>query len=62
MPYFGFEAETMKREIQAHYVTISTTQALESALQFLDLSNQDREKISGLGRAAASTPRVDLAI
>jgi len=42
----------------AEAVVITATQAVETARQLLDLSKQDREKISGLGRAAASTRRV----
>jgi hypothetical protein len=34
------------------------SQAVETAQELLDLSNQDRNKISGLGRAAASTQQV----
>jgi Fic family protein len=39
----------------AEAVIVTATQAVETAQQLLDLSNQDRDKISGLGRAAAST-------
>jgi Fic family protein len=42
----------------AEAVAITATQAVETARQLLDLSNQDRDNISGLGRAAASTLRV----
>ena len=44
-------------------VTVTTaTQAVETAQQLLDLSNQNRDKISGLGRAAASTLQVHRAL
>ena len=39
----------------AEAVIVTATQAVETAQQLLDLSNQDRDKISGLGRAASST-------
>ena len=39
----------------AEAVIVSATQSVETALHLLDLLNQDRDKISGLGRAAAST-------
>jgi Fic family protein len=42
----------------AEAVIVTATQAVETAQQLLDLSNQDRDKISGLGRAAASTLQV----
>jgi Fic family protein len=42
----------------AEAVIVTATQAVETAQQLLDLSNQDRHKISGLGRAAASTLQV----
>ncbi|MFE8031660.1 Fic family protein [Thiohalocapsa marina] len=42
----------------AEAVLVTATQAVETAQQLLDLSNQDRVKISGLGRAAASTLQV----
>lgn len=42
----------------AEAVIVTATQAVEAAQQILDLSNQDRDKISGLGRAAASTLKV----
>ncbi len=35
---------------------------METAQQLLDLSNQDRDKISGLGRAAASTLQIHRAL
>ncbi|MBF0586823.1 Fic family protein [Prosthecochloris sp. N3] len=42
----------------AEGVIVTATQAVETAQQLLDLSNQDCDKISGLGRAAASTLQV----
>jgi Fic family protein len=42
----------------AEAVIATATQAIEAAQQLMDLSNQDRDKISGLGRAAASTLQV----
>ena len=42
----------------AEAVLFTATQAVESAQQLFDLANQDRDRISGLGRAAASTLRV----
>ena len=42
----------------AEAVIVTATQAVETAQQLLDLSSQDRDKISGLGRAAASTLQV----
>ena len=39
----------------AEAVIVTATQAVETAQQLLDLSNRDRDKISGLGRATAST-------
>lgn len=46
----------------AEAVIVTATQAVETAQQLLDLSNQDRYKISGLGRAAASTLQVHRAL
>jgi Fic family protein len=46
----------------AEAVIFTATQAVEAAQQLLDLSNQDRDKISGLGRAAASTLQVHRAL
>jgi len=46
----------------AESVIFTATQAVETAQQLLDLSNQDRDKISGLGRATASTLRVHRAL
>lgn len=42
----------------AEAVTTTATQAVETAQQLLDLSSQDRDKISGLGRAATSALQV----
>ncbi len=38
----------------AEAVIVTSTQAVETAQQLLDLSNKDRDRISGLGRAAVS--------
>jgi len=46
----------------AEAVIVTATQAVETAQQLLDLSNQDRDKISDLGRAAASTLQVHRAL
>jgi len=46
----------------AEAVIVTATQAVETAQQLLDLSNQDRDKISGLGRAATSTLQVHRAL
>ena len=46
----------------AEAVTVTATQAVETAQQLLDLSNRDRDKIGGLGRAAASTLKVHRAL
>jgi len=46
----------------AEAVIVTATQAVETAQQLLDLSNQDRDKISGLGRAAASTLQIHRAL
>ena len=46
----------------AEAVIVTATQAVETAQQLLDLSNQYRDKISGLGRAAASTLQVHRAL
>jgi Fic family protein len=37
---------------------VTATQAVDTAKQLIDLADKDREKITGLGRAAASTVRV----
>ncbi len=46
----------------AEAVIVTATQAVETAQQLLNLSNQDRDKISGLGRAAASALQVHRAL
>lgn len=46
----------------AEAIIFTATQAVETAQQLLDLSNQDRDKISGLGRPAASTLQVHRAL
>ena len=46
----------------AEAVIVTATQAVETAQQLIDLSNQDRDKISSLGRAAASTLQVHRAL
>ena len=46
----------------AEAVVVTATQAVETAQQLLDLSHQDRGKIRGLGRAAASTLQVHRAL
>jgi len=46
----------------AEAVIVTATQAVETAQQLLDLSNRDRDKISGLGRATASTMQVHRAL
>ena len=46
----------------AEAVIVTATQAVEAAQQLLALSNRDRDKINGLGRAAASTLRVHRAL
>ncbi len=46
----------------AKAVIVTATQAVETAQQLLNLSNQDRDKIIGLGRAAASTLQVHQAL
>jgi Fic family protein len=46
----------------AEAVIFTAAQAVETAQQLLDLSNQDRDKISGIGRAAASTLQVHRAL
>ena len=42
----------------AEAVIVTATQAVDTAKQLFDLSNEDRESISGLGRAATSALRV----
>lgn len=46
----------------AEAVIVTATQAVETAQQLLDLSNRDRNTISGLGRAAASTLQIHRAL
>ena len=46
----------------AEAIIATATQAVETAQQLLDLSNQDRDKIHGLGRAATSTLQVHRAL
>lgn len=46
----------------AEAVIVTATQAVETAQQLLDLSGRDRDRISGLGRAAASTLKVHRAL
>ena len=46
----------------ADAVIITANQAVETAQQLLSLSKHDRDKISGLGRAAASTLKVHRAL
>ncbi|MCF8130590.1 MAG: Fic family protein [Deltaproteobacteria bacterium] len=46
----------------AEAVIVTASQAVEAAQQLLHLSNRDRDKISGLGRAAASTLQVHRAL
>lgn len=43
-------------------VTVTATQALETAQQLLNVSNQDRDKISRLGRATASALQIHRAL
>jgi len=49
-------------EFFAEAVTVTAIQAVDTARQLIDLANEDRDKISGLGRAAASTLRVHRAL
>ena len=46
----------------AEAVIVTASQAVETAQQLLDLSNRDRDKISGLGRAAPSTLQIHRAL
>ena len=46
----------------AEAVIVTANQAVQTARQLIDLANEDRDKISGLGRAAASTLRVHRAL
>jgi len=46
----------------AEAVIVTATQAVETAQQLIDLSSQDRDRISGLGRAAASILQIHRAL
>ena len=46
----------------AEAVIVTAGQAVETAQQLLELSNRDRDKISGLGRAAPSTLQIHRAL
>jgi Fic family protein len=46
----------------AEAVIVTATQAVDTARQLVDLANNDRDKISGLGRAATSTLRIHRAL
>lgn len=46
----------------AEAVIVTATQAVDTARQLVDLANEDRDRISGLGRAAASALRVHRAL
>ena len=46
----------------AEAVIVTAAQAVETAQQLIDQTKQDHEKISGIGRAAASTLRVHRAL
>ncbi len=46
----------------AEAVIVTATQAVDTARQLFDLANEDRDKISGLGRAAVSTLRIHQAM
>ena len=46
----------------AEAVIVTAGQAVETAQQLLDLSNRDRDKINGLGRAAPSTLQIHRAL
>jgi Fic family protein len=46
----------------AEAVIVTSTQAVETARQLVDLADEDRNRISGLGRATASTLRVHRAM
>ena len=46
----------------AEAVIVTASQAVETAQQLLDLSNRDRDKINGLGRAAPSTLQIHRAL
>ena len=46
----------------AEAIIVTAGQAVETAQQLLDLSNRDRDKINGLGRAAPSTLQIHRAL
>jgi Fic family protein len=46
----------------AEAVVATATQAVDTSRQLIDLANEDRDKISGLGRAAVSTLQVHRAM
>ncbi len=46
----------------AEAVIVTATQAVDTARQLIDLADEDRDRISGLGRAAASALRVHRAL
>jgi len=46
----------------AEAITVTATQALETAQKLVDLVNKDRDEIAGLGRAAQSALQVHLAL
>jgi len=46
----------------AEAVIVTATQAVDTARQLIDLANDDRDKISSLGRPEASTLRVHRAL
>jgi len=46
----------------AEAVIATATQAVATARQLIDLANEDRDRISGLGRAAASALRIHRAL
>ena len=46
----------------AEAISVTANQAVDTARQLIDLANEDRDRISDLGRAAASTLRVHRAM
>jgi hypothetical protein len=56
------EAGPGEGDFFAEAVIVTANQAVETAQQLLDLSNRDRDRISGLGRAAASSLQVHRAL
>lgn len=46
----------------AEAVIVTATQAVETAQQLVELSNRDRDRISGIGRAASSALRIHRAL